>query len=146
MIGATALARPSDRRRLSKVAGDRWLIVAAGAMGLLVVLCCEAVRRSFPAPWAAPLIAAVVCWTSNTVAHCHLHRPLFKRRIQRQLFSAYLTATTGIPQSLWRARHLAHHAGDSGRVKVRTSLLAVDIVALPRLARQTAPRPRVGRE
>src|SRR5262249_50925149 len=34
-------------------------------------------------------------------------------------FSLYLTLLLGIPQSLWRDRHLAHHAGARPRVRLR---------------------------
>ena len=58
----------------------------------------------------ALVIAAGVWWTSNTIAHNFIHRPFFRRRAANRIFALYLSAITGIPQSLWRDRHLAHHA------------------------------------
>ena len=38
-----------------------------------------------------------------------MHTPLFRARSANRLFSLYLTMLLRIPQTLWRARHLAHH-------------------------------------
>ncbi|HEY1760730.1 MAG TPA: fatty acid desaturase [Bryobacteraceae bacterium] len=58
-----------------------------------------------------PVIAIGVWWNSNTVAHNFIHRRFFRARWANLLFSAYLSVLLGIPQTLWRERHLAHHAG-----------------------------------
>ncbi len=61
----------------------------------------------------APSVAFVaigVWWNSNTIAHNFIHLPFFRRRWINKLFSAYLSILLGIPQRLWRDRHLAHHA------------------------------------
>src|SRR5262245_29899122 len=70
----------------------------------------------------APVIAAGVWWTSNTIAHNFIHRPFFRGRAANRLFALYLTAITGIPQALWRDRHLAHHAGLRPRVRLSWDL------------------------
>jgi hypothetical protein len=64
------------------------------------------------AAWPAlPVIAIGVWWNSNTIAHNFIHRPFFRARSANLLFSAYLSVLLGIPQTLWRDRHLAHHVG-----------------------------------
>jgi fatty acid desaturase len=67
-----------------------------------------AVLLAFPSAWAVGL---GLWWCSNTVAHCFLHRPFFRWRPLNLLFALYLTLLVGVPQSVWRSRHLAHHAG-----------------------------------
>jgi Fatty acid desaturase len=59
---------------------------------------------------AAPVIALGVWWNSNTIAHLFIHRPFFRTQTLNALFSLYLSLLLGIPQRLWRERHLAHHA------------------------------------
>ena len=59
----------------------------------------------------APAIALGVWWNSNTISHNFLHRPFFRSRAANRVFGAYLSLLLGIPQALWRDRHLAHHAG-----------------------------------
>lgn len=56
------------------------------------------------------LVAVGLWWSSNTVAHCFLHRPFFRSPQVNRLFALYQTALLGVPQTLWRERHLAHHA------------------------------------
>lgn len=59
----------------------------------------------------AGLFGVLVWWNANTISHNHLHNPLFRSRTLNRLFSLYLTLVTGVPQTLWRAQHLLHHAG-----------------------------------
>jgi Fatty acid desaturase len=59
----------------------------------------------------ALVIALCLWWNSNTISHNFIHRPFFRRRAANRLFAAYLSVLLGFPQSLWRDRHLAHHAG-----------------------------------
>lgn len=59
---------------------------------------------------AAALIALGLWWGSNTVAHYFIHRPFFGPKPLNALFSLYLSVLLGVPQRLWRERHLAHHA------------------------------------
>jgi hypothetical protein len=80
--------------------GDALLVALAVGQG--------AVLLAAPSAWA---VALGLWWNSNTVAHCFLHRPFFRPRPLNALFALYLTALLGVPQSVWRARHLAHHAG-----------------------------------
>lgn len=57
-----------------------------------------------------PLIALALWWNANTIAHNFIHRPFFPRPAANRAFSAFLSLVLGIPQSLWRQRHLQHHA------------------------------------
>jgi hypothetical protein len=77
-----------------------------------------------------PVLALGLWWNSNTVAHTFLHRPFFRRRLLNHLFALYLTALLGIPQSLWRDRHLAHHAGVPWRFRPGGRLFLEFLVVL----------------
>ena len=72
----------------------------------------------------APLIALGVWWNSNTIAHNFIHRPFFRSAGMNRVFSAALSVLLGIPQTLWRDRHLAHHAGLEWRLRASRSLVA----------------------
>ncbi|MGH9887944.1 MAG: fatty acid desaturase, partial [bacterium] len=80
-------------------------------------------------PWA-PVIAVGVWWSSNTVAHHSIHRPLFRTRGANRLFSLYLSLLLGIPQSLWKQRHLAHHAETHWRLRLHPQLLVESAAVL----------------
>jgi hypothetical protein len=58
---------------------------------------------------SVPLVALGLWWNANTVSHNFIHLPFFRSRVGNRLFSAYLSLLLGLPQSLWKARHLAHH-------------------------------------
>lgn len=87
-------------------AGDALFVVLAGAHGAAILA----------AP-VAPLIAVGIWWNSNTIAHNFVHRPFFRARTLNLLFSAGQSLLMGIPQTLWRERHLAHHAGVRWRLR-----------------------------
>src|SRR2546430_4741458 len=70
----------------------------------------------------APLIAVGVWWNSNTIAHNFIHRPFFRSARMNRLFSTALSVLLGIPQTLWRDRHLAHHADVKWRLRVSRQL------------------------
>lgn len=70
-----------------------------------------------------PVFAFGIWWNSNTVAHYFLHSPFFSRRWLNVLFALYLSVLLGIPQSLWRDRHLAHHAGTLPRMQFSGKLV-----------------------
>lgn len=60
---------------------------------------------------SVPLIALGLWWNANTIAHNFIHRPFFRSRRLNAAFSVYESLVLGLPQRLWRDRHLAHHAG-----------------------------------
>lgn len=72
---------------------------------------------------AAIAIAIAIWWTANTLSHHLIHRPCFRRRPANACVGACLTLLTGIPQPLWRERHLAHHAGVPWRLRPSRELL-----------------------
>src|SRR5690348_91761 len=90
--------------------------------GILVGL--AAMHAIVLAVWPiAPVVAAGVWWDSNTVAHNFIHRPFFRSARWNRIFSAALSLLLGIPQALWRDRHLAHHARVAWRLRVSRQLV-----------------------
>jgi len=89
--------------------------------GLLVVMALVHGAALILVP-SIPLVAVGMWWTANTVSHNFIHRPFFVLPAQNVLFSLGLTALIGIPQSLWRERHLAHHAGREWRLRMSPQL------------------------
>ncbi|HLJ45179.1 MAG TPA: fatty acid desaturase [Bryobacteraceae bacterium] len=77
-----------------------------------------------------PVIALGVWWNSNTIAHNFIHRPFFRSAALNRLFSAALSVLLGIPQRLWRDRHLAHHAGVKWRLTLSCQLLTETALVL----------------
>src|SRR5580692_1838385 len=92
---------------------DSLFVMAAAAHAVILM--------RWPAP---PLIALGLWWNANTIAHNFIHRPFFRSAVVNRLFSAALGVLLGIPQTLWRDRHLAHHAGIEWRLRVSRRLVA----------------------
>src|SRR5579872_7500285 len=90
----------------------------------------------------APLIAIGVWWNSNTIAHNFIHRPFFRSAGMNRVFSAALSILLGIPQALWRDRHLAHHAGVGWRLRISRELVAETALVLALWAGLLVLRPR----
>ena len=90
---------------------DSLFVMAAAAHAVILV--------RWPAP---PLIALGLWWNANTIAHNFIHRPFFRAAVVNRLFSAALSVLLGIPQTLWRDRHLAHHAGVEWRLRISRQL------------------------
>lgn len=91
---------------------------------------------------SAPVVALGLWWNSNTVAHYFLHRPYFRRRALNVAFSLYLSVLLGVPQTLWRQRHLAHHAGRPWRLRLSRSLCVESALVLALWAALLALAPR----
>jgi hypothetical protein len=98
--------------------------------GLLVALALVhgAVLLAMP---SVPLVAIALWWNANTISHNFIHLPFFRARRLNGAFSVFLTLLLGFPHQLWRARHLAHHAGREGgsvkwtkRLRFETALVA----------------------
>jgi hypothetical protein len=118
---------------------DALLLALAVAQGGLL---CALLRAATVQPagpvwawaWAAPLLGVGLWWNANTISHNHIHCPLFRRRLWNRAFSLYLSVLSGVPQTLWRERHLWHHAGEPARRRVRRlgafGWLEVALVAL----------------
>jgi len=90
--------------------------------GLLITLAFVHAAMLLMAP-VMPAIALGVWWNSNTISHNFIHRPFFRSRAANVAFGAGLSVLLGIPQSLWRDRHLAHHAGTPPRIRLSPELL-----------------------
>lgn len=101
---------------------DILLVAIAGGHLLLLLLLVAVDLRGASAVMAAAMLALATVYTLNTVAHWHLHRPLFVHRGWSRALSLFLTLATFVPQSVWKKRHLWHHAGEpAGRVRLRLS-------------------------
>ena len=96
--------------------------MASNSRGLFVALAAGHAAALAAAP-TIPIISVGIWWNSNTIAHNFIHRPFFKTRTANRLFAAFLTVLLGIPQSLWRDRHLAHHRGEAWRWRVSPELV-----------------------
>src|SRR4029453_3259857 len=92
---------PPARKSILRHSG--WDAILVGLSGVHAVL-----LLTVP---SAPLIAIALWWNANTVAHNFLPAPFFRRRELNAVYSVFLSAVQGIPQTLWRNRHLDHHAG-----------------------------------
>jgi hypothetical protein len=90
----------------------------------------------------APLIALGVWWNSNTIAHIFIHQPFFRPAALNRAFSAALSVLLGVPQALWRDRHLAHHAGMACRLRVTRQLAIETALVLALWMALAALRPR----
>jgi hypothetical protein len=102
-----AALRPSRQGVLRHSRRDALLVALALAQGALVVC----------AP-SAPLLALGLWWNSNTIAHNFIHKPFFRPRPLNTLFALYQSVLLGVPQSVWRGRHLAHHADVKWRLRL----------------------------
>ncbi|MEP7353255.1 MAG: fatty acid desaturase [Acidobacteriota bacterium] len=78
----------------------------------------------------APFIALGLWWNANTIAHNFIHKPFFVDRWMNRLFSAALSVLLGFPQTLWRDRHVAHHAAVQWRLRVSWQLAWETILVL----------------
>lgn len=116
---STAIFRSSEQGILRHSRWDALLVVLAGAHGALL----------WAAP-VAPIIALGLWWNSNTIAHNFIHTPFFRARWLNRSFAVYLSVLLGIPQSIWRSCHLAHHAGARCRPRLSAQLLAEVVLVL----------------
>jgi hypothetical protein len=98
---------------------DALLVALAAVHGVVLV--------AFP---VAPVVALGVWWNSNTIAHYFIHAPFFRAKGLNILFSLYLSGLLGIPQTIWRERHLAHHAGKTWQARASLQLFAETALVL----------------
>ncbi len=83
--------------------------------------------------WPSLLVVALgLWWNTNTISHNFIHRPFFRERWLNATYSVGLSLLLGLPQSVWRDRHLAHHAGVQPRLR-RTTLLWAEIFCVATL-------------
>jgi len=100
--------------------GGVWRFSNRDSLFVMAAAAHAAILMRWPAP---PLIALGLWWNANTIAHNFIHRPFFRAAAVNRLFSAALSMLLGIPQSLWRDRHLAHHAGVEWRLRISRQLM-----------------------
>lgn len=124
----------------SVVPAPRVAFGALGRDGLLATLAAAHAALLLAAP-VLPVIALGVWWNSNTISHNFIHRPFFRRRSANALFAAGLSVLLGIPQSLWRDRHLAHHGGVRPRIRLTIELGAQIALVLALWAALAARAP-----
>ncbi len=91
---------------------DALLLLLAAGHGLLLV--------GYP---SVAVIALGLWWNSNTISHSFIHCPFFRARALNRAFALYESLLLGVPQTLWRERHLAHHAGTEWRLRCTHPLL-----------------------
>jgi hypothetical protein len=97
--------------------------------GLLVTLAAGHGALLLTVP-SVPLIAIGIWWNANTIAHNFIHLPFFRSRRTNALFSAYLSLLLGVPQTIWRDRHLAHHAGRPWRFRWSRRMAAEIVIVV----------------
>jgi hypothetical protein len=67
-----------------------------------------------------PIVIAIgLWWNANTISHNFIHRPFFAAPAANQIYALYLSLILGVPQTLWRDRHLLHHADDPRPARLR---------------------------
>ena len=113
----TVTAPPTDRYHgiFRSSTADGWLVLVAAVQTLAMALVLAAAAHlQLPVVYAAAALTVAVglWWNANTVAHIHLHVPIFRDRLLNRALSAWLSALLGFPQVLWRHRHFWHHAGE----------------------------------
>jgi hypothetical protein len=79
---------------------------------------------------SVPLVAIGLWWNANTIAHNFIHRPFFRARAANRVFSAFLSLLLGVPQTVWRERHLAHHADRPVRIRLTPWVAAETMLIL----------------
>jgi hypothetical protein len=98
---------------------DALLVVLAFAHGaVLLALPC------------LPVVALGLWWNSNTIAHNAIHNPFFRSPRLNAAFALYESVLLGVPQSVWRGRHLAHHAGTTWRPRLTRRLVLETMLVL----------------
>src|SRR5205807_764110 len=121
---AATCPSPSSRaRRTSTLLRPRQGLLRHSAWDALLISLAVGHGALLVAMPAAPVVSLGLWWNSNTVAHYFIHRPFFRPRPLNTLFSLYLSVLLGVPQRLWRDRHLAHHVGVDYRLRLSRQLL-----------------------
>ena len=59
-------------------------------------------------------------WNANTISHIFIHRPFFAAPAANRIYAFFLSLLLGVPQTLWRDRHLLHHAEDPRPARLRS--------------------------
>jgi len=92
---------------------------------------------------SVPVVALGLWWNANTVSHNFIHLPFFCSHTANRIFSAFLSLLLGLPQSLWKARHLAHHCDQRFRwTPLRREWIAEGVLVILLWAGLAAFAPR----
>ena len=67
------------------------------------------------------VIGVGLWWNANTISHNFIHRPFFAAPSLNRLYAFFLSLVLGVPQTLWRDRHLLHHADDPRPARLRAA-------------------------
>jgi fatty acid desaturase len=110
-MAVTVLARSTPGQRGARIGNG--VLRHSPWDAVLIGLSCAHAALLLTVP-SIPVVGIGLWWTANTAAHNFIHAPFFRSRRINHLYAAYLSALTGIPQSLWRDRHLRHHRGQHG--------------------------------
>jgi hypothetical protein len=65
------------------------------------------------------VIAIGLWWNANTISHNFIHKPFFAAPGLNRAYAFFLSLLIGVPQTLWRDRHLLHHAEDPRPARLR---------------------------
>jgi hypothetical protein len=69
-----------------------------------------------------PVVIAIgLWWNANTISHNFIHRPFFGTPAANHTYALFLSLVLGVPQTLWRDRHLLHHAEDPRPARLRAA-------------------------
>jgi hypothetical protein len=69
-----------------------------------------------------PIVIGIgLWWNANTISHNFIHRPFFAAAAANRLYAFFLSLMLGLPQTLWRDRHLLHHAEDPRPARLRAA-------------------------
>ena len=104
------IARVTSSRKARAIDGESRSVLCHGAWDVLFIglaLVHGALLLLIP---SIPLIGIGLWWNANTISHNFIHGPFFRSRGLNAAFSSSLSLVLGLPQRLWRDRHLAHHA------------------------------------
>jgi hypothetical protein len=124
----TSPARYDLPPRAASLGVARLVLRDAGDAPLVLLAAAHAAVLWF---WPCALVIALgTWWNLNTIAHNFIHRPFFRGSVFNRCFSLYLAALLGVPQTLWRERHLAHHAGRRWQLRDCRSLAIESVVVL----------------
>jgi hypothetical protein len=121
MTGISTSARPT-----AALSSGVWRHSTRDALFVALAVAHGALLIAVP---SAPLVALLLWWNANTVSHNFIHLPFFRSRRANALFSTFLSAMLGLPQTLWRDRHVAHHAGHAWRWRWSVQLGADTVAA-----------------
>lgn len=106
-----AYAAVSTSRSVSRVGVEH-----AAFVGLSIAHAAILVLVPHPA-----VVAIGLWWNANTISHNFIHRPFFAAPAANRVYAFFLSLVLGVPQTLWRDRHLLHHADDPRPARLRAA-------------------------